>query len=334
VSALVPSDVQGASTSTAVVEAAAVAAADEELRLVEAQTASTARGASTWLPRLGYELTRVRSELGEGTAQALVRLEQRLDQWIQNDVTGAVDGLPSLLLQELRSVQRTADEELVRRLDVVADQFLAGRAHELLPGGVRAVVAPPDIAVALVDVSQAHIDARTELFAGLGNFGSGRQSLSLVSTVATAASVPVALVGGVIGLGFWRMGRRSRQDTQARMQASRWLKAQVAEAGRVVRYRIDQQLNQAQLGLNLAVRDLYDRAGVEGRQAVEVARQRVVDARSAERERVDRAASRRSRAEELLERGGRLRGELLRDESHGDEPTRPAPVARIDERSR
>jgi hypothetical protein len=277
------------------------------VRAAEADAAQVLRGQATWLPRLGFELTRARSELTEQASQSLVQLEQRCDQSIQNDVAGATRDLPRRLLDELRSVQQASDVQLMSRLDAVADQFMAGRLHEFLPGGIERAIAPPDAEVRLLDVSQAHVDRRTELFAGLGNFGSGRQSLSLVGTVATAASVPVALVGGVIGLGFWRVGRQSRQDGQARVHASRWLKVQVAEAGRVVRYRIDHELNQAQLVLNLAVRDYYERAGADARQAADAARQHVAELETSERERAERVASRASRAQQLLTRSRTVR---------------------------
>lgn len=285
------------------------AAAATDLRLAEAAVAEVVRGSGTWLPRLGFEFTRLRSELSERTSQALVRLEQRYEQAIQSDVGNVTEELPTALLEDLRRIERAADDELVAQLEAVAQQFLGGRSPEFLPGGARASIAPPDVRVRLLDVSEMHVDRRAELFAGMGNFGSGRQSLSLVSTVATAASVPVALIGGAIGLGFWRLGRQSRLDSQGRVQASRWLKVQVAEAGRVVRYRIDQELNQAQLALNLAVRDFYERTGAEARAAVETARGRVTAAEAAHHEQAEREASRRARAQDLLDRVDALVGE-------------------------
>lgn len=276
------------------------------VRAAETDVAQVVRASASWLPRLAFEFTRLRSELGERSSQALVQLEQRYDQAIQSDVGGVIESLPVALLDELRGIERRTDDELVPQLEAVAEQFLGGRFREFLPGGARSSIAPPDVGVRLLDVSEMHVDRRAELFAGMGNFGSGRQSLSLVSTVATAASVPVALIGSVIGLGFWKLGRQSRQDSQSRLQASRWLKVQVAEAGRVVRYRIDQELNQAQLALNLAVRDFYDRTGAEARAAVEAARTRAVAAEAAQHEQMEREASRRARAQDLLDRVGAL----------------------------
>jgi hypothetical protein len=301
----------GERTSSVGEEAAA------NLQSAEVGAAQLAHGGTTWLPRLAFEFTRVRSELGERTSQVLAQLEQRHEQWIQSDIAGAIHDLPAVLLEGLRSVSRVSDDELVSRLDAVADQFLGGRSHQFLPGGMKSHLAPPDVDVRLVDVSRMHVDPRTELFAGLGNFGSGRQSLGLVSSLATALSAPMALAGGVIGLGFWRVGRKSRQDGQARLHASRWLKIQIAEAGRVIRYRIDQGLNQGQLVLNLAVRDYYDRAGADARQSVDAARRRVAEAEAIQQQQAQAMTARTARAERLLERSETLHDVAARGSRSG-----------------
>lgn len=272
----------------------------------EVKLAAVTRDAMGWLPRLGHEFTRLRGDMGEEVASALALLEQRHDQWIQADVEAAAEQLPAVLLQDLRALERRSHGMLDSRLEALGYQFLGGRRQEFL--NLPADRCDADGRVRLVDVSRAHTDGRSELFASLGNFGSGRQSLSLVGSVASAAAVPVALVGGLIGLGFWRMGRSTRQDAQLRGHASRWLRVQIAEASRVLRYQVDQDVNDAQLEMNLAVREYYERLGAEARRAVETAHRQQVDAENSERLRSGRAAARSELARDLSARARALGG--------------------------
>lgn len=285
--------------------AAAVAVNDAQAQAIEAT-----QGATTWLPRLGFEFTRLRADMTERASQALVGLEQRYDQWIQRDGVAATEVLPFHLFNELQLVQASVDDELTRRLDTVAERFLGDRQRDLFPGGIRRSIAPSDVTVRLVDVSQLHLDGRTELFASLGNFGSGRQSLSLLSSVASVIAVPVALVGGVIGVGFWRLGRRSRQDNQARVQAARWLKVQTAEAGRVLRYRIDHTLNAAQLAMNLGVREHQDRQVAEARDRLQAAQAQFAEAQLSDSRHAEHLDELRWRSEQLGEQCRHLDGVL------------------------
>jgi hypothetical protein len=276
---------------------AAAALRDAERRLSEA-----ARGSQTWLPRMSFMFAQLRSELGERLSQSLVHTEQRNEQWIQDDVTTATEDLPRVLLAELQALERGMDDALSSSLEALTTHLLGGRSHEFSPGGVREIGAVRDVQVALVTVSRLNVDKRTEMFASLGNFGSGRQSLSLLSSTASFLTGPVALLGAAVGLGFWRIGRRSRQDAHARIQASRWLKSQIGEAGRIIRYRIDQGLNEAQMTLNLAVRDYYDRLQAEGRQSVEAAKASLVEAEGVDLRERERRASIIDRATALLEK--------------------------------
>jgi hypothetical protein len=276
--------------------------ATDEMRQAEAATAAAMHAAMTWLPRLGFELSRLRADMTERASRTLLQLEQKHDQAIQSDVGGVSEVLPRVLLAELHQLSAAVDDEMCARLESVAHSLLGDRFAELLPGGVRRSLAPSDVGVRLVDVSQVHLDGRTEMFANLGQFNSGRQSLTLLSSVASVMAVPVALVGGVIGLGFLRVGRQSRQDGQARVQATRWLKVQVAEAGRVLRHRIDHTLNEAQLAFNLAVREHHDRSSAETRARVEGARCQLAEAEAVGRNLADEIEARASRARHLAER--------------------------------
>jgi hypothetical protein len=203
---------------------------------------------------------------------------------------------------DLRGLQEATDRELLDRLEAISHEFLGGRIDEFLTDRVGRGSESTQGDVQLVGVSEAYRDGRAELFASLGNFGSGRQSLSLVGSVASAAAVPAALVGGVIGLGFWRLGRQSRQDSLARVQASRWLKVQLAEAGRRLRYRIDQWVNEAQLVMNLAVRDYYDRVVAESRQSVETHRRVAAEADALRQREAQQAQGLADRAQLLIDR--------------------------------
>jgi hypothetical protein len=277
-------------------------AAAEEVGRAEADLALVSREAMSWLPRLGYEFSRLRADINETVSRSLTALEQQHDDWIQRDVTDAVERLPGVLIEDFRALQRRADAELSARLAAVAHQFLAGRQNELVPGGLHAHVTSSDPRGGLVRVAEMHADGRNELFASLGNFGSGRQSIGLLSSVFTAVAAPVALVGGVIGLGFWQLGRRSRQEGLARAQASRWLKVQLAEAGRGARFQLDQSLNEAQLVLNLAVRECYDQLGQEARGALDAARSELAEATAQSQQERSRSTRRLERAERLRDR--------------------------------
>jgi len=296
--------------------------AADEMRQAEAAAATAMHAAMTWLPRLGFELSRLRADTTERVSQALVQLEQKHDQWIQKDVGGVREVLPHVLLAELHQLSDAVDGEMCARLESVAHNFVGDRFAELLHGGVWRNLAPSDVGVRLVDVSQVHLDGRTELFANMGHFNSGRQSLTMLSSVASVLAVPVALVGGVIGLGFWRLGRQSRHDGQARIQAARWLKVQVAEAGRVLRHRIDHTLNEAQLALNLAIREHHDRSSAETRSQVEAARCHLAVAEAVSRSHADEIEIQTSRARHLAERCAQLEEVLAlpEDMSRMEEP--------------
>jgi hypothetical protein len=276
---------------------------DKELHGAEEQLARVTRESMAWLPRLGFTFTRLRSEEGERRAQALAQLEQRHEQWIQSDVREATERLPDVLLKDLRGLQEANDRVLADRIEAIARDFLGERIDEFLTDrlghGPESTQGPN---VQLVGVSQAHWDGRTELFASFGNFSSGRQSLSILGSVASAAAGPIALVGGVIGLGFWRLGRQSRQESLARAQASRWLKVQVAEAGRRLAYRIDQRVNEAQLVMNLAARDYYERVVAESRQSVEAHRRLAAGVDVLRQSEAERAAELAERARLLIDR--------------------------------
>ncbi len=288
--------------ATTVANQGTTEAATDEMRQAEAATAEAIHAAMTWLPRLGFELSRLRADMTERASRTMVQLEQKHDQAIQQDVAGVSEVLPQLLIADLHQLSAAVDAEMCARLESVAHSFLGDRFSELLPGGVRRNLAPSHVRMRLVDVSQAHLDGRTEMFANMGQFNSGRQSLTMLSSVASVMAVPVALVGGVIGLGFLRVGRQTRQDGQARVQATRWLKVQVAEAGRVLRHRIDHTLNEAQLALNLAVREYHDRSTTETRVQVEAARTQLAEAEEAARSLADEIETRTSRARHLAER--------------------------------
>lgn len=267
----------------------------------EGHLAQVTHVVSTWLPRLVFELSRLRAELNEQATETLAQLEQRLDQEIQLDSAAAVEHFPQRLLDELRHVQETLDEELLGRLDVLLQAFLGENRDAVMPGGIQASIAP-EVSVRLVEVTQPPVDGRAELFASLGNFSSGRQSLSLISSVVSVVAVPVALVGSVVGIGMWRVGKRSREDARIRAQASRWLRVQVGAGGRVLRYRIDQAMNEAQLSLNLAVRERQDWLAAKARADVEESRRRFAAAEAADQERAERCDQRKSLALNLIER--------------------------------
>jgi len=275
-------------------------AAAEAVSRSEAEVSRATQEAMSWLPRLGYELTRLRADVTETMSHSLGALEQRNEDWIQRDPCEAIERLPSVLRDDLRALQRRADNDLVGRLEILAHQFLDGRQDELIPGGLRPRMAPADHDRAFVQVAEMHVDASNELFASLGNFGSGRQSIGLLSSVVSAVAVPVALVGGVIGVGFWHLGRRSRQDALARAQASKWLKVQLGEAARTTRFRLDQSLNEAQLILNLAAREHHDHRTQELRATLEKARGELVDARARSQDLRSRCTALRDQAEQLM----------------------------------
>ncbi|CUR57682.1 hypothetical protein NOCA1130159 [metagenome] len=275
-------------------------AAAEAVSRSEAEVSHAIQGAMNWLPRLGYEFTRLRTDVTETVSRSLGALEQRHEDWIQRDPCDAIERLPHVLRDDLRTLQSRSDNDLAERLAILAHQFLDGRQDELVPGGLRPRTPPADPEGTFVQVAEMHVDASNELFASLGNFGSGRQSIGLLSSVVSAVAVPVALVGGVIGVGFWHLGRRSRQEAVARAQASKWLKVQLGEAARTTRFRLDQSLNEAQLILNLAAREHHDQRTQELRATLEKARGELVDARTRSQDLRSRCTALRDQAEQLM----------------------------------
>jgi hypothetical protein len=275
----------------------------------EAHVARVTRESQNWLPRLGYEFTQLKSDLYEKVARALARLDQGYEQAINTGPADRLDQLPERLLADLRTVELGCRDDLARRVGDLAHQFLDGRTDEFAVARLSDR-ARQGSSVRLVPAAELPHDASVELMTSIGQFSSGRQSISLVSAVATAAAVPVAMVGAVVGLGFWRLGRRSRQQQLLRQHATRWVKAQTVEAGRQLRYTVDATLNDAQLAMNLAVREYYEVVLAEARASANQHRQVLSAAQSDATARAEQALARVGRAAAVRDRFARLAGDL------------------------
>src|SRR5262249_6818490 len=112
---------------------------------------------------------------------------------------------------------------------------------------------------------------------------SGRQSVSVLTAIASGMIAPLAVLGAAIGVAFVGIGKQTRAEARTRAHAERWCKAQLVEAGPTPRYELDGNINQAQFALNTALRKSIDQAILDSRDAVALAREEsVAAAREAE----------------------------------------------------
>ena len=216
---------------------------------------------SSWLARLGYEISKLRNECAEEVNQTLRALERDFESVIEHGLTIGIDQL----CEQLGSNVERAHDHVVRRMRIrlqeVAERYLGGRAAEFdVDFGDQWVRRLGGVAFGTPEATMSYQDPGSEIMTTVGNFSSGRQTLSILSSVASGLGGPLTLAGAAIGLVFVKMGKASRRNAIERGAASRWVKAQIAEAARLSKHAIDLELNEAQLVLNIAMRESTEQA--------------------------------------------------------------------------
>jgi hypothetical protein len=229
----------------------------------EKRLASASQASGSWLPRLAYEVSRVRADYNETVNIEVRRVETAFEQLINQSDIDDLLRVPGLLASDLEGMHRSSREALARRVEGAAMRLLGRIPSEL----TELSVADRRLS-SFVPVAATHVDVRTEAFATLGNFSTGRQSIGILTSIAAGLVAPITVAAAAIGLGFVHFGRRARQAAVARADCARWMRAQVAECARLLRHAGDTYLNESQLVLNLAARAHFDRAVADARTEV------------------------------------------------------------------
>jgi hypothetical protein len=257
--------------------------------VAEARVAHALEASSGSIGRVAYELSRVRADAAEFLAAAVRRLEQNYDRLLAAASPEWLGELPSAVRADVQELEWQYREGVVRHVESVAATLLAGAADGV-PATMR--VSHPQLSAAGPTV----VDPRNEAFAALGNFSSGRQSISLLGSLVAGIAMPVTIAGAAIGVGFLHLGRESRRAATARLDAQKWLRAQLADVQRELRYASDLYLAEAQLTLTAAMRRHAETQLLQARAALEDARTAAADAARQQSEQGQRRGAARDRA--------------------------------------